>query len=274
MNSDSGASLEHPRCDVLGARVSAVNMDSAIDLADKLIMSGQRGYICLTGVHGVMEGQADPKFLRILNQSFMSVPDGQPMTWVGRLQGFRAMSRVYGPDFMIELCRISVERGYRHFLYGGGVGIADRLCQRLTELIPGVNIVGTYTPPFRPLNAQEESELKSLVKETRPDILWVGLGTPKQEKFMSQYIGDLDIPLMVGVGAAFDFHCGILRDAPQWMKKSGLQWVHRLIQEPRRLAKRYLINNPKFLYLITLQFMGIRSFGVRSGELNRRGGDL
>jgi len=259
--------FDHPHCHVLGVRVSAVNMGAAVELADRLIPSGQRGYISVTGVHGVMEAQADPKFRRILNGSFMCVPDGQPMNWVGHLQGFRAMSRVYGPDFMIELCRLSVKRGYRHFLYGGDVGVADRLRQRLVERVPGLNIVGTYTPPFRPLNSEEGEELKALVKKTRPDIVWVGLSTPKQERFMSTYLGDLEVPLMVGVGAAFDIHCGIRKDAPSWMKKSGLQWVHRLFQEPRRLAGRYLINNPKFIYLISLQFMGLRSFRVESGEL-------
>lgn len=261
------SAFDHPHCDVLGVRVSAVNMGAAVELADSLIQSERRGYVSVTGVHGVMEAQADPNFLRILNSSFMSVPDGQPMTWVGRLQGFRTMSRVYGPDFMIELCRLSVGRGYRHFLYGGNVGIAERLGQRLIERVPGLNIVGTYTPPFRPLNPDEEEELRALIKATRPDVIWVGLSTPKQERFMSRYIGDLEVPLMVGVGAAFDILCGIKKDAPSWMKKSGLQWLHRLFQEPRRLAGRYLINNPKFLFLISLQFLQLRSFRVGSGRV-------
>jgi N-acetylglucosaminyldiphosphoundecaprenol N-acetyl-beta-D-mannosaminyltransferase len=249
----------HSHCNVLGVKVSAIDMPGAVSLSDDLISSGRRGYVCVTGVHGVMEAQADSDFLHILNNSFMNVPDGQPMTWVGRLQGFKAMKRVYGPDFMIELCNHSVERGYRHFLYGGNEGVAALLGQCLTQRIPGLQIVGTYTPPFRPLNSVEELELRTLIQETKPDIIWVGLSTPKQEKFMYRYLEQLDVPLMVGVGAAFDIHTGRTHDAPNWMKRSGLQWLHRLVQEPRRLARRYLINNPKFLFLITLQFLGLKS---------------
>jgi N-acetylglucosaminyldiphosphoundecaprenol N-acetyl-beta-D-mannosaminyltransferase len=257
---NSAEHTHHPHCDVLGVKVSAVNMDEALNLSEVRISTRQPGYVCVTGVHGVMEAQKDARFRDILNSAFMSVPDGQPMTWVGRLQGHGAMSRVYGPDFMIELCKRSVDRGYRHFLYGGNEGVADRLSKSLLERMPGLNIVGTYTPPFRPLNPIEELEFRSLVKEAKPDIIWVGLSTPKQEKFMEQYLHSLDVTLMVGVGAAFDINSGITRDAPAWMKQSGLQWFHRLLQEPRRLARRYLINNPKFLFLISLQFMGFKRF--------------
>lgn len=248
------------RASVLGVEVSAINMRTAVALSDELISTGGRGYICVTGVHGVMEAQTDNKFREILNNSFLNVPDGQPMTWVGRLQGFQDMSRVYGPDFMIELCQRSVERGYRHFLYGGNVGVAAHLKECLESRIPGLEIVGTYTPPFRPLNAGEEAELKGMLDESKPHVIWVGLSTPKQEKFMFQYFNQLNVSLMVGVGAAFDIHSGRTQDAPGWMKRSGLQWLHRLLQEPRRLARRYLVNNPKFLVLIFLQFLGVRSF--------------
>lgn len=208
-----------------------------------------------------MEAQANPAFRSVLNNSFLTVPDGMPLVWLGHLRGWRGMNRVYGPDFMLTVCRMSVQRGYRHFLYGGAEGVAEELAQSLKQRIPGLQIVGTYTPPFRPLNAGEEAELRSLVTACKPDIVWVGLSTPKQEKFMAQYLGTLDTALMIGVGAAFDIHTGRIKDAPSWMKYAGLQWLHRLVQEPRRLWKRYLLNNPRFVILTVLQLAGIRKYG-------------
>jgi N-acetylglucosaminyldiphosphoundecaprenol N-acetyl-beta-D-mannosaminyltransferase len=250
------------RANVLGVGISAIDMDDAVRLSDVLLQSKRPGYICVTGVHGIIEAQADPQFRRILNNSFVTTPDGMPTVWVGRLQGHRSMCRVYGPDFMIELCRVSVARGYRHFLYGGKEGIAERLAAKLVELVPGVEVVGTFTPPFRPLRAEEETELIARVREAQPDVLWVGLSTPKQERFMAEYLGRLDATLMVGVGAGFDIHIGAIRDAPGWIKNAGLQWLHRLIQEPRRLWKRYLLNNPRFAWKVTLQLMGIRKYTI------------
>jgi N-acetylglucosaminyldiphosphoundecaprenol N-acetyl-beta-D-mannosaminyltransferase len=183
-----------------------------------------------------------------------------PMVWVGRLQGFKEMSRVYGPDLMLEVCKLSVKNGYTHFFYGGKDGVAQQLEKNLTKRFPGLKVVGTYTPPFRPLSSHEEQELIKLVHDARPDIFWVGLGTPKQEKFMAQYLDKLDTKLMIGVGAAFDIHSGQTRQAPRWMQRSGLEWLFRLLQEPRRLWRRYLINNPLFLYRITLQFFGIKKY--------------
>jgi len=247
---------------VLGIRVNAVNAVDAADVCEELIAIGARGQVCVTGVHGVMEAQADPKFRSILNSSFLTVPDGMPLVWVGRLQGHRSIGRVYGPDLMIELFRRSASRGYRHFLYGGQEGVADKLAECLRQRFPRAEIVGTYTPPFRPLNEEEEIKLQMQVAKCKPDIIWVGLSTPKQEKFMAQYLNRLDTKLMLGVGAAFDIHTGRIHDAPRWMKNSGLQWLHRLVQEPRRLSKRYLINNPKFVVRVALQLTGIVSYSL------------
>lgn len=259
--------FNHPeiaRVNVLGVGISAINMDDAVRLSDLLLQSKQQGYICVTGVHGIIEAQSDPQFRRILNSSFVTTPDGMPTVWVGRFQGHHSMRRVYGPDFMIELCRLSVERGYKHFLYGGKKGIAERLAATLAELVPGVEVVGTFTPPFRPLRAEEEAELIARVRKTQPDILWVGLSTPKQERFMAEYLSRLDAILMVGVGAGFDIHIGAVRDAPRWTKSAGLQWLHRLIQEPRRLWKRYLLNNPRFAWNVALQLLGLRKFTLEA----------
>lgn len=248
------------RANVLGIGVSAVSMQEAVRATDRLLQEGGRGYICVTGVHGIMEAQADPEFRKILNSSFLTTPDGMPTVWVGHMQGFRDMSRVYGPDFMLELCQLSVERGYRHFLYGGKPGIAEELREKLTARFPGLQIVGTYTPPFRPLNPREEADLEAQMKRAQPDILWCGLSTPKQERFMAQYSGRLPVKVMVGVGAAFDINSGHLRDAPDYVKKLGLQWLHRMVLEPRRLARRYLTNNPRFVWLMSLQLAGLRRY--------------
>ena len=247
--------FEIPCVDVLGVRVSAINFPTAVELADEAIANGQRGYICVTGVHGVMEAQKDAQFLHILNGAFINTPDGMPMSWVGWANGFRDMDRVYGPDFMLAMCDLSVRRGYRNFLLGGKPGVAQALKSSLEMSFPGLNVVGTYTPPFRQLTRDEETSLFKYVHDVKPDIIWVGLSTPKQERFMAKYGSRLAVPLMVGVGAAFDIHTGQTHDAPAWMKRSGLQWLHRLVQEPRRLGPRYLKNNPHFLYLVSRQLV-------------------
>jgi N-acetylglucosaminyldiphosphoundecaprenol N-acetyl-beta-D-mannosaminyltransferase len=252
-----------PRTNILGVGISLINMDDALAVSDALICSNERNYICITDVHTVIEAQADPQFRAILNNSFMTTPDGMPLVWVGKIRGHSGIRRVYGPDYLMAICGVSVRRGYRHFLYGGKAGVAERLAVRLLEQFPGLEICGTYTPAFRPLTPSEEVELEERVARAKPDIFWVGLGSPKQERFMAKYCGRLDTKLMVGVGAAFDIHAGIVKEAPRWMKSAGLQWLHRLVQEPRRLWKRYLICIPSFLWMITLQLLGIRRFDIK-----------
>lgn len=251
----SNSAVDHEHVDVLGVKVSAVNMARAVELADQWVMGGRAGYICVTGVHGVMEAQKDPGLLEILNHAVINTPDGMPMTWVGRVQGVSNMDRVFGPDFMLKMCELSLERGYRHFLYGGQPGVAEKLKEALEMRLPGLQVVGTYTPPFRTLNEQEEETVFAQLRDSKPHMLWVGLSTPKQERFMAQYVDRLQVPLLVGVGAAFDFHTGRLRDCPQWVKRAGLQWMHRLLQDPKRLWHRYLRNNPLFLWKITRQLL-------------------
>lgn len=249
-----------PRTNVLGVGVSLINMKEAIRLSDKLIQSNSKGYICATDVHTIIEAQSDSFLRGILNRSFLTTPDGMPIVWVARLRGFKNVSRVYGPDFMLELCRHSVSRGYRHFLFGGNEGVADDLRKKLTSRFPGLQVVGTFTPPYRALNAVEERDLETLLAETMPDIFWVGLGSPKQERFMAEYYQKLNTKLMVGVGAAFDFHSGRVKEAPEWLKETGFQWAYRLIREPRRLWKRYLNCVPRFIVAIALQLSRIRRY--------------
>ncbi|MGA2902580.1 MAG: WecB/TagA/CpsF family glycosyltransferase [Candidatus Korobacteraceae bacterium] len=250
------------RANLLGVGISAIDLKDALCRSSQLLQQRRKGYICVTGVHGIMEAQRDPSFRAILNRSFLCTPDGMPTVWVGRMQGHRRMRRVYGPDFMLGMCRLSVEKRYRHFLYGGNPGVAEKLKRCVETMLPGIDIVGTHTPPFRALTPTEEDQLMATVASVRPDIIWVGLSTPKQERFMASMIDRLDTCLMVGVGAAFDIHAGLLADAPTWMKGAGLQWLHRLLKEPRRLWRRYLVNNPRFLWDISLQLAGIRKFKV------------
>lgn len=253
--------LQHPHIDVLGVQLSAINMDRVVDLAETWIKTGNSAYICMSGVHGVMEAQADEHLRRILNEAFVNAPDGMPMSWLGWLQGYRQMDRVYGPDFMANLCRLSVTTGYRHYLYGGQPGVAEALKEKLENRFPGLHVVGTFTPPFRHLTKEEENRLLDDVWSTKPDILWVGLSTPKQERFMAEYIDRLHVPLLIAVGAAFDFHTGRIQEAPVWMKRAGLQWLHRLTQDPKRLWKRYVLNNPVFIWRIVLQLLRPKSRG-------------
>jgi N-acetylglucosaminyldiphosphoundecaprenol N-acetyl-beta-D-mannosaminyltransferase len=248
------------RVNILGVGVSAVNMELALRQTELLLDQGQQGYVCVTGVHGIMEAQSDDAFRDTLNRSFLTTPDGMPTVWLGRIHGFKHMNRVYGPDYMLGLCERSVTKGYRHFLYGGKPGVAEELGAELTRRFPGLQIVGIYTPPFRPLNADEENDLRSQLEMSQADVLWCGLSTPKQERFMAAYSQRMPVKLMVGVGAAFDLLSGNLSEAPDWMKKAGLQWLFRLIKEPRRLWRRYLVNNPRFTWLTLLQLTGLRGF--------------
>lgn len=250
------------RVNVLGVGISVINLRTALAAIAEAVAEHRKGYICVTGVHGVMEAQDDPAFRRILNRAFLCTPDGMPMVWVSRWHGNREMGRVYGPDLMLDVCAWSQTRSCRHFFYGGAPGVAELLRGRLAARFPGLQVVGCYAPPFRRLNAREETQLQESVRASRPDIMWVGLGTPKQEKFMAEYLPRLDITLMVGVGAAFDFHTGRVKQSPRWMRRCGLEWFYRLCQEPRRLAKRYLRNNPRFIWEIAGQLSGLKKYSL------------
>lgn len=249
-----------PRVNVLGVGISAINLNQAVAAVARALETKTKGYICVTGVHGVSEAQGDDAFRAILNRSFLTTPDGMPMVWMGRLQHVTHMRRVYGPDLMLRVCQVAVSSGVTHYLYGGAPGVVQDLKPRLETRVPGLKIVGTFTPPFRPLNTAEQEELARDIDRCRPDIIWVGLSTPKQERFMAEYLPRLATTLMVGVGAAFDFYAGRLRQAPPWMQRSGLEWLFRLGSEPRRLWKRYLKNNPLFVLRAAAQLSGLRKY--------------
>ena len=195
------------------------------------------------------------------HRALLVTPDGMPMVWMGRLQGQRSIRRVYGPDLMLNLCENSRVENFSHFLYGGVPGIADALANKLRERFPGLNVVGTFSPPFRQLNDLELRELQRRVREARPDFFWVGLSTPKQERFMTQYMSILpETKIFIGVGAAFDLLTGRIRQAPPWMQSAGLEWFFRLTQEPKRLWKRYLVSNPLFILRAGAQLLGLRNY--------------
>jgi len=226
-------SFSPARANVLGVGVHALDLLQAAGTIEAAIIAGRKGYVCVTGVHGVMEAQRSPEFRSILNRAFLVTPDGMPTVWVGKLQGHYYMRRVFGPDLMLEVCRRSPARGYTHFLYGGKPG---------------------------DLSCAEEASLIRQVSLSKPDIIWVGLSTPRQERFMWKYLHRLNSTLMIGVGAAFDIHTGRIKDAPSWIKLSGLQWLHRLCQEPSRLWKRYLINNCGFVAKLALQLFRLKNY--------------
>jgi N-acetylglucosaminyldiphosphoundecaprenol N-acetyl-beta-D-mannosaminyltransferase len=236
-----------PRVDVLGVGVSAIDMDAALDEIGAWVDHGEHHYVCVTGVHGVMESQRDPELKRIHNDSGLTTPDGMPMVWAGRRAGATDMARVYGPDLMLALAERAAANGWRSFFYGGKEGVADLLVQRLQERYPAFVSVGTYSPPFRPLTAEEDEAIVQRINDSGAELVWVGLSTPKQERWMDAHVGRLDAAALLGVGAAFDIHAGTLAQAPGWMQRHGLEWLYRLYREPRRLWRRYAYNNPRFI---------------------------
>ena len=222
-------------------------MRGALDHIQTLVSSDTRSCVAFATVHGIMESQRCATLKSAFNEICLTLPDGMPLVWAGRLRKRRGMGRVYGPQFMLEMARLSVAEGYTHFLYGGKAGIANRLRSVLEARFPGIRIVGTCTPPFRPLETGEREALVQHIAGIRPDFFWVGLGTPKQERFMAEFVGRLETRVMLGVGAAFDVHTEVVREAPPWMMAAGLQWLFRITQEPGRLWKRYILNNPLFV---------------------------
>ena len=269
------------RFNVLGVGICAINMEMALNTIEQWKAEKKSNYVTITGVHGVTESQFDENLRRIHNEAGMVTPDGMPMVWLGRYKGFEFMDRVCGPDLMLAVCERSQINGYRHFFYGGADGVPELLRDKLVERYPALRVVGTYSPPFRPLIDEEQTAVIDMINNADPDgpfdgpgsevyygigdnadpdIVWVGLGMPKQERWMAAHIGRLKAPVLIGVGAAFDFHAGLKKRAPGWMQRSGLEWFFRLMSEPRRLWRRYLKTNSLFLLLIALQAAGLKRY--------------
>ena len=235
--------------DILGVGVTAINMNDAIAAIEHWISEGRRTYVCITGVHGVMEARRDYRLQRIHNEAGMVTPDGMPLVWLSRLFGKARTERVYGPDLMRLMTVVSSLRGYRQFYYGGAEGVVDKLKHVLLNAHPKLDVAGTFCPPFRELTQQEDQAVVDTINAARAHIVWVGLSTPKQEFWMASHLGRIEAPVMIGVGAAFDFLAGTKRQAPLWMQRNGLEWLFRLCSEPRRLWRRYAAIVPRFTLL-------------------------
>jgi N-acetylglucosaminyldiphosphoundecaprenol N-acetyl-beta-D-mannosaminyltransferase len=243
---------------VLGVGVNLVSLEQAVQIVDSWIQTRSPKYVCVTGVHGIMESQRDPSLREIHNGSGLTVPDGMPIVWISKLRGHRHATRVYGPDLMLALCEYGQDRGYRHYLYGGREGVPDELASALQRRFPRIKVVGQYSPPFRPLSDSEDREITTVINSANPDIVWVGLSTPKQERWVAGHRATLQAPVLIGVGAAFDFISGRVRQAPRWMMKIGMEWFFRLIMEPKRLWKRYTVNNILFVYYLLWEIFGLK----------------
>jgi N-acetylglucosaminyldiphosphoundecaprenol N-acetyl-beta-D-mannosaminyltransferase len=248
------------RVNVLGVGISAVNMTQALEKIDGWISRGEREYVCVCPVHSVMECRRSAQLRAVFNAAGMVTPDGVPIVWVARAGGYRQVSRVYGPDLMLAELDRSDQKHHRHFFYGGGPGVARLLAQRMQARFPNLTVSGILEPPFAPLDQLCTPETAATINEAKPDVVWIGMSSPKQDLWMARMRPLLDAPVLIAVGAAFDFHSGTVKQAPLWMQRSGLEWVYRLTTDPRRLWRRYLIDNPWFLWELGLQKTGIKKF--------------
>ena len=246
---------------VLGVHVDAVQIPQVVEQLERWIQNRNDGrFISVANIHVVMEAQEDASFKKLINSAALCVPDGMPLIWCGRLRGHGLRRRVYGPELMITFCRETASKGYRHFLYGGAPDVTNQLVKQLQRSCPGIQIAGFDSPPFRPLTREEDEEAIRRINDARPDVLWVGLGCPKQERWIHDHRERLAVPAIIAIGQAFDLLSGKKRRAPAWMSENGLEWLFRLLQDPRRLWRRYLVYNTKFLYFFSLERLGVKRF--------------
>ncbi len=242
--------------DVLGVQLALTDYQEMLEWIDAMIAGRVRGYLCACNVHTVMASREDPELHAALESATINVPDGQPLVWALNALGHSLRERVYGPELMSRACERAVTSGHRFYLYGGrNQGALVQLALNLRRRYPGVKIVGGYSPPHRPLTPEEEAAIAEEINHSQADVVWAGIGVPKQEKWMARMRPRLEAPVLVGVGAAFDFHAGLVPQAPSWIQESGLEWAYRLAQEPRRLWKRYLRYNPRFVAAFAQQLV-------------------
>jgi len=249
------------RTNVLGVGISAVNMPMAVEVVHQWIAGGERHYVCVAAAHSVMECRRDAPLRRLFNQSGLTTPDGMPLVWLSRWAGHRDVRRVYGPELMSAVCLRGLEHGYRHYFYGGAPGVAEGLVDRLRARFPGLAVAGSSSPLYRDLKREEEERIEREINDAHPDIVWVGLGTGRQEHWMAKVRPRLQASVLVGVGAAFDFLSGQKRQAPPWIRQIGLEWLFRLVHEPRRLWPRYR-EYPLFVLLVAAQRLNLRSYDL------------
>jgi N-acetylglucosaminyldiphosphoundecaprenol N-acetyl-beta-D-mannosaminyltransferase len=245
-----------PSVTLLGVPLSLTDYAGTIDWIDATVAQRGRGYVIAAAVHCVMVCQEDPELLTAVRSASLTVPDGQPLVWAINALGHSLPSRVYGPELMARYCERSAKTGTRMFLYGGrNQGALVQLTLNLRRRYPGVQIVGGYSPPHRPLTDQERDAIAHEIDAVHADVVWVGIGVPKQEKWMAEMRDRLRAPVLVGVGAAFDFHAGLVPQAPTWIQQLGLEWAYRLAHEPRRLWRRYARYNPRFVAGFARQYL-------------------
>jgi len=249
------------KANILGIGISAINMADAVQQMEHWIMTGKQNYVCVCPNHTVMESQKDKKLRHIVNSSGLATPDGMSIVWACKFFGYSSVERVYGPDLMLAFSAVAAQKGYTTFLYGGADGVTEELADKLCQRFPELRVVGTYSPPFRPLTPSEDAEVVEIINKANPDVVWAGLGMPKQELWMGEHFGRINAPVMVGVGAAFDFLSGRKKWAPRWVQRSGLEWLYRLLHEPRQLWRRNLYH-PVFVYNVLLQRLGIKRFDL------------
>lgn len=248
---------EIPTCNILGVKIAAINMDWLLNYLEKYV-KGPKGnllsgdYICVSNVHTTITSYEDTEYCIIQNTGLMSIPDGGPLTSIGKKRGYQQMKRTTGPSLMEEIFKTSTKCGYRHFFYGSTEETLNKLRQMLVKNYPGIQIVGMYSPPFRQLTEEEDRAIIKIINKESPDFIWIGLGAPKQEIWMADHQGIIE-GLMIGVGAGFDYFAGNIVRAPEWMQKNNLEWFYRLIQEPKRLFRRYLHTNCKFIWLAVIR---------------------
>ena len=252
------ASAQRVRFDVLGVRVDALDLAAAADRIEGWIAAGTRSYVCHANVHGVMEARRDPHVRAAYDGAGLTVADGMPLVWLGRRAGHAGTGRVYGPDLMLELCARAARSGASSYYFGGAPGVAEALATALAARFPGLRTAGTHAPPFGLDGRQVDREAVAAINGAKPDIVWVGLGCPRQELWMATHRPALEARVLIGVGAAFDFHTGRVAQAPPAMQAAGLEWLFRLAHEPRRLWYRYLVYNPMFVGLLALERLGLR----------------
>ena len=260
---DGPLSLQPPavdRVNILGVGAMPLDLDKAVAMLEQWRVERRREYVCLISVHGLVVAQRDPTVRSALNHCGLAAEDGMPLVWWSRLAGFSEARRVCGSDLLDEVCAYGVPRKYSHYFYGASPRVLELLVDRLRRHHPGLIVAGYRSPPFRPLNAAEDAADIAAINDARPDFVWVGLGMPKQEKWMVEHLGKIDAAALIGVGAAFDFHAGTKPRAPIWMQRSGLEWLFRLMTEPRRLAHRYLIDNALFVGHMLQQVTGRKTY--------------
>ena len=254
-----------PSVPILDVPISAVDLSTAVNVIEEWIEERNRHYVCVCNVHTVMECERSEAIRRIYENAGLVTADGMPLVWISRLIGFRGVGRVYGPDLMLALMEQSIARGWSHFLYGGAPGVNELLSARMRARFPEIKIAGEISPPFRALLPHEDADMVKQINDSGADIVWAGIGAPRQECWMAEHRARLDAPVLIGVGAAFDFLAGVKAQAPRWMMASGLEWLFRLASEPRRLWRRYLVNNPLFIWLVLLQLLGLRTRSSMKG---------